>query len=626
MSNIPRGLEGVVSSDFRVGPWLVQPGLNTVSHNSTSLRLEPKVMEVLVRLAQHPGEPVCKEQLLQAVWPDTFVSDDVLVRSVSELRRVFEDDAKEARFIQTIPKRGYRLGAPVSAIAGAAANTPAAELADSGKLVKHNWKLAWVTVAGLVPLCGILVGFNVGDLRARMFGSNPPIHSLAVLPLKNLSDDPSQKYFASGMTEELITDLSQISALRVISRTSSETYENTSKPLPEIARELHVDAIVEGSVLRSGDRIRITAQLIYAPSDTSVWAQTYNRDLHDVLSLESAVARAIADEIRVKMSPREQARLQTNPVNLQSHDLYLQGNFYLSQPRSCEKAIEYFQRAVAIEPNARGYVGLAQAYQCLSSIDAEPKQTLPKAQAAAMQALQLDEDLSDAHLVLAEIKEQYDWDWAGAEREFRRAIELNPSSSEAHLNYAWLLDSMRRMPEGEKEHLLAQQVDPFNEQMNEFFYHTRQYDRAIEVLQKYAARHPEDAGVCWQLGILYDYTGRHDEAIACWERMFDGSGYEAEYGLASALRRGFARSGHEGALRELLKTLEAVSRQRHVPPDFMTFWYESLGDKDQAFRWLAKAIEERNSEVQGLNTDLEWDGLRSDPRFADLVRRVGLPD
>jgi tetratricopeptide (TPR) repeat protein len=379
-------------------------------------------------------------------------------------------------------------------------------------------------------------------------------------------------------------------------------------------------------VLRSGNRVRITAQLIYAPSDTNVWARTYDRDLRDVLSLESAVAHAIADEIQVKMTFREEARLQApHPVNLQAHELYLQGSYYMTQPRGWEKAIEFFQRALQSEPNARGYVGLARAYQDLSRFEGNPKEVLPKAQAAAMQALSTDEDLSDAHLILAEIKEQYDWDWAGAEKEFRRAIELNPNSSEGHLNYAFFLDAMGRSQQGEEEHLLAQRVDPLNEQMNEFFYHSRQYDQAIEVLPKYADRKPEDGGVCWQLGILYEQKGRHDEAIACWERMLASSGYEAEYGLAAALRGGFARSGHKGALRDLLRKLESISRQRHVPPDMMAYWYESLGNKDQAFVWLQKALNERNAEIPGLQTDLEWDGLRSDPRFADLVYRVGLP-
>ena len=209
---------------------------------------------------------------------------------------------------------------------------------------------------------------------------------------------------------------------------------------------------------------------------------------------------------------------------------------------------------------------------------------------------------------------------------FTRAIELNPNSSDAHLSYAWFLDSMGRMQQGEKEHLLAQEVDPLNEAMNEFFYHTRQYEQAIEVLRQYTDRNkPDDWSLYWQLGILYDQKGMHDEAIACWERMFDVSGYERQYGLAEALRRGHAKSGHKGALRELLRKLEALSRKRHVPPDFMAYFYESLGEKDRAFAWLEKAYEEHNAEIPGLKTDLMWDDLRSDPRFAGLVRRVGLP-
>jgi TolB-like protein/DNA-binding winged helix-turn-helix (wHTH) protein len=622
-----------VNRDFRVGPWLVQPSLNTISQNGTSNHVEPKMMGVLVCLAEHTGEVVPKEKLLKAVWPDTFVCDDVLKRSISELRRVFGDDPRESRIIETIPKRGYRLVAAVKPVNGhlptdfGKLQTLQTEAPQAG-LATRKWKIGLVALAVLVFVCGLILVSNVAGITGRFLGKGalPPIRSLAVLPLQNLSGDPSQDYFADGMTEELITQLSRLSSLRVISRTSIMHYKKTEKALPDIARELNVDAILEGAVLRSGDRVRITAQLIYAPKDTHLWAETYDHDLRDVLTLQSAVAKAVADEIRVKLTPTERESLQTpRPVNLQAHELYLQGRYYLALPRGCTRAVEFFQRAIQAEPTAMAYVGLARAYDCLTQVEIAPVEILPKEEAAAQQALRLDQNSSDAHLVLAQTRVDYDRDWAGAEKEFKRAIELNPNSAEAHLDYALFLDSMGRMEEGEKEHLRAQEVDPFNERMNETFYHTRQYDRAIDVLRKWIERTPESVGVHWQLGILYDQRGMPNEAIAEWEQMFISSGYEEEYGLARALRRGYAKSGHQGALRELLKKLETLAQHQHVPPELMAYFYESLGQKDQAFAWLEKAYAEHNPEIKGLKTDLMWDGLRSDARFADLVRRVGLP-
>jgi TolB-like protein/DNA-binding winged helix-turn-helix (wHTH) protein len=441
-----------------------------LSLNGSTTRIEPKVMEVLVCLASHLGEAVSKEKILQTVWPDTFVSDDVLVRSISELRRVFEDDAKEPRFIQTIPKRGYRLVAPVAWIDSAAASRPATEIADSRSLIKHNWKLAWLAVAGLVPLCGILVGFNIGDLRDRMFGRNPPIHSLAVLPLKNFSDDAAQKYFASGMTEELITDLSQISALKVISRTSSEVYGNTHKTLPEIARELNVDAIVEGSVVRSGNHVRVTAQLIYAPQDKNLWARSYERNVEDSLVLQSMLAKAVADEIRVQVAPGERSRLSGRPVvSAQVLDAYLEGNYHLHQvgrgsvDEENDKAALAFQRAIKEDPTfVPAYIGLAYAHAPIlrGQFRMKPSpEDYEIRKAAAEKAVELDPDSPEVHSLLADVDCE-EWKWSQAEEELRRAIVLNPNSAEAHDDYGTFLFAMGRQDEGMREQELAQQLDP----------------------------------------------------------------------------------------------------------------------------------------------------------------------
>jgi transcriptional activator of cad operon len=282
-----------VNGDFHVGPWLVQPSLNAVSHNGTSYRLEPKVMEVLVCLASHPGEPLSKEQLLSAVWPHTFVSDDVLIRSISELRRVLEDNPKEPRFIQTIPKRGYRLVMQVARTDGSSAELTLSD--NTCRASSDSAVRAVIAIGAVTLLLGVLTAWKASDLRGWMRASSdlPPVHSLAVLPLKNLSGDAAQEYLADGMTDELITYLSQVPGLRVISYTSVVPYKDSRKSLPAIAGELVVDGVVEGSVQRLGDRVRVNAQLIYASQDTNVWAQSYDRDFKDALALQSTLADAM---------------------------------------------------------------------------------------------------------------------------------------------------------------------------------------------------------------------------------------------------------------------------------------------------------------------------------------------
>jgi TolB-like protein/DNA-binding winged helix-turn-helix (wHTH) protein len=324
-----------VHNDFRVGPWLVRPSLNTISQNGTSNRVEPKMMAVLVCLAEHTGEVVPKEKLLQSVWPETFVSDDVLKRSVSALRRVFGDDAHESRIIETVPKKGYRLVVDVNPANGHGPAHVASSQPDKAELLSmwpsiRKGSIRFSAIGIVVPICGLILAFNIAGIKERLFGNSdpPPLRSLAVLPLQNLSGDPSQDYFADGMTEELINELSRLSGLKVISRTSITRYRNTDKSLPQIAHELNVDAIVEGSVLRSGDRVRITAQL-HAASDASLWADAYDRNVQDVLALQSTVARAIADRIRVEITPTERARLRDRRrIDPAALEAYLQGEYH----------------------------------------------------------------------------------------------------------------------------------------------------------------------------------------------------------------------------------------------------------------------------------------------------------
>jgi TolB-like protein/DNA-binding winged helix-turn-helix (wHTH) protein/Tfp pilus assembly protein PilF len=625
-----------VNPDFRVGPWLVQPSLNAVSQNGTSVRLEPKVMEVLVCLSGRAGEPVTKEELLQTVWRDTFVSDDVLKRSVSELRRVFGDDAHESKVIETIPKRGYRLVAAVKPVNG---HLPAdfenvqtlKTEAPQPRPATRKWKLGLSALGMVLVICGAA---NVGGIRDRLLGRSalPPIRSLAVLPLQNLSGDPSQDYFADGMTEELITQLSRLSSLRVISRTSVMRYKNASRPLPDIARELGVEGIIEGSVLRSADRVRITAQLIYAPQDKNIWAQSYERDLHDVLALQSTVASTIANAIQLQMTPSEQAQLRiSRPVNLAAHEAYLQGQYHLQQANEAifkkdkgkltkmeaRRAEEYFRLAIQKDPDyAPPYVGVWDA-TCAESV--EPGDWTA-AKPMLLKALSIDESLADAHRGLAMML-RLELNWKGAERENLRAIQLEPSNADAHNDYANLLSNAEgRVGEASREYELAQRLDPKNDRMADAFYEMRQYDRAEELYKSQSQMRSSDFGPHMQLANIYALTNRHAEAIAEWQKM----GTVLEYKeMAEAMGRAYKAAGYRNALRVFTNQLEQSSSKAYIPPWFIASIYGHLGDKDQAFAWLEKAYKSRD----GTDTlfDPMWDPLRSDPRFKDLLRRVGLP-
>lgn len=623
-----------MDGDFRIGAWLVQPSLNTVSRNGTTAHLEPKVMEVLVCLAVHANETIPKDQLLQTVWPDTFVSEGVLVRSISELRRVFDDDAKEPRVIQTIAKRGYRLVAPVTAGSAAESSsgvnpaepTPTSELPASRRALAGWWLRAGVaSCLGLTLATLVLV--NPENVRARLLGRTgpPTIQSLAVLPLENLSGDPAQEYFADGMTEELITELSQLSALKVISRTSVMPYKKSSKSLPEIARELHVDAILEGSVLRSGDRVRITAQLIYARTDANLWARAYDHNLSDVLSMQRTVARAVADEIQVKMTASEKARMnEPRPANPAALEAYLKGEYHLGRfgtgfgKEERYKAIEYFQEATRLDPTfARAYSQLACAH---TTNVLPPPGEYPAAKEALDKALAADPQLSDAHLFLARFKEFHDWEFAGAEQEFRRAIELNPSSAFAHDFYGDFLDNMGRRQEAEREEQLAQELDPGWDHLIDGFNHRGDYSQALVIARSNVAVHPNDGSWHAYLAYVYLHTGRYKEAIEELQQTATLYGYPE---FARPLARAYSTSGYRGALRLWARDLERA-QGNPASPTMVAEIYAHLGDKEAAFRWLERAYQERDGFLLTLR-DPQWQSLRSDARFPDLVRRVGLP-
>jgi TolB-like protein/Tfp pilus assembly protein PilF len=493
------------------------------------------------------------------------------------------------------------------------------------------WGLA-IPVVALLVLGAVLIGLNVGGLRDRLLGrAGPPkIESLAVLPLENLSGDKEQEYFADGMTEELITKLATISALKVISRTSVMQYKGSKKPLPQIAKELNVDAVIEGSVLRAGDRVRITAQLIEAKTDRHLWASSYERDLRDILALQGEVAGLVAHEIRVKLTPQEQARLaRAQPVNPEAHLAYLRGRHSLEKytKEDLTEALEYFQKAIGIDPTyAPPYAGLADAHYGLSNIYISPRDAMPRVKTAALKALALDETLAEAHVSLAVTKLVYDWDWAGVEAELKRAIELNPNYAPAHLWYGWFLAAVGRFEEAKAELARAHELDPLSLFVRVYgfvpVYFARRYDEAAQQLQEIALTDPNYYMVYAYLGLVDEQQGKFSEAVAEFQRAtaLDNS-LEPRAQLAHA----YALAGRKSEARKLLAELMERAKHQYLSPYNIALIYVGLGDYPRALQSLEDALEDRSEGCPYLKVDPRLDPLRTDPRFQDLLRRMNFP-
>jgi TolB-like protein/Tfp pilus assembly protein PilF len=497
-----------------------------------------------------------------------------------------------------------------------------------GSVVLGRWSRTQImaTVLALAATVGVLI------VGAKLYFARPAkrISSIAVLPLENLSRNPDQEYFADGMTEELTTDLAKIGGLRVISRTSSMQYKGTKKSLPEIGRELNVDSVLEGSVLRSGDRVRITAQLIRASTDGHLWAETYDRDLKDVLPLQGEVARTIASQIKVTLSPEEQSRLTPPPaVNSKAHEDYLKGLYYLHRNTEGDlrTAIEYFQHTTEQDPNyASAFAGLASAYATLSSTYRAPREVMPQAKAAALRALELDQNLAEAHAWLGFVSINFDWDAVTAEKELKRATELNPSYADAHALYAWCLSGMGRHEQAIAEAKRAMQLDPFSRftygDLSWALLMARRYDQALLASQTLVERQPDFGYAHGVLGLSYAENGRYTEAVT--EAQSATRLDDSPFLLALLVQmHALARSRSE-ALKGL-QELEQLAKKRYVCSYEVATAYVLLGEKDQAFRWFDKALEDRSDCMVALAVDPRLDSLRSDPRFQDLQRRVGLP-
>ena len=610
------------------------------------IRVQQQPMKLLEILLERPGEIVTREELRRRVWPNEGFGDfdQALNIAIGKLRSAFGDSAENPRFIETLPKRGYRFIADVSVVGADARpkrpeSAPGDVPARDPEPTKHGAGLAVapkgrlssshrLIIAGALVLSFLVVSLWLFRTPSRGTRS---IRSLAVLPLDNLSGDPSQNYFADGMTDELITDLAQISALRVISRTSVMVYKGARKPLPQIARELNVDAVVEGTVLHSGDHVRITAQLIEASTDKHLWSQSYESELRDTLALQNKVAAAIADQIRINLTPREQAALKNaEVVNPEAYESYLKGRYFWNKRTAdgLKVALAYFNQAIEQDPNyAQAYSGLADTYALLGDWQyaaMTPKEAFPKAKAAAIKALELDSRLGEAHNSLAFVLDGFDWDLNSGGNEFRRAIELAPGYATAHHWYAWHLSLLGRYDPAIAEMRKAQNLDPLsliiNADLAELLVVAHSYDESILQSRKTIEMDPNFALAHNQLAQAYLQKHMYDEAIAVLTKAIKLSGGSPAF--IANLARAYVATGKRSEALKLLNDLKKRSNPSYSNAAEIAVIYASLGDTDQAMNWLEKGYEERFN--PGVLLRPGFDPLRSDPRFQDLVRRIGL--
>ena len=633
----------------RFGTYEVSLQSGEVRKAGLRIRVQQQPMKLLGILLEHPGEVVTREELRGRVWPDESFGDfdQALNIAIGKLRTALGDSAENPRFIETLPKRGYRFIADVSVLEAdarpkklesVAGDPPAIEsgqtLQVAGLAVARKRRL-WLTRGAIVTLAiVIIISFSI--LSVWLFRSRGPapagIRSLAVLPLENLSGDASQNYFADGMTDELITDLAQISALRVISRTSVMAYKGARKPLPQIARELNVDAVVEGTVLHSGDQVRITAQLIEASTDKHLWSQSYEGELRDTLALQSRVASAIADQIRINLTPQEQAALKTvKVVDPEAYESYLKGRYFWNKRTAdgLKVALAYFKQAIEEDPKyARAYSGLADTYALLGDWQyavMTPKEAFPEAKAAAIKALELDSTLGEAHNSLAFVLDGFDWDLDAGGKEFRRAIELNPGYATAHHWYAWHLSLLGRFDDAIAEMRKAESLDPLsliiNADLAELLGLAHSYDDSIRQSLKTIEMDPNFALAHNQLAQAYLQKHMYDEAVAELQKAVKLSGNSPT--CIANLARAYVASGKRAEAVTLLNTLIKRSTTGYSNASEIAMIYASLGDTDQAMNWLDKSFEDRFN--PGVLLRPGFDPLRSDPRFQSLVHRVGLP-
>jgi len=647
---------GVFEADMEAGE-LRKHGLR--------LKLSEQPFQILAMLVARPGEVVSREVLRERLWPsDTFVDfDHGLNNAVMRLREVLGDSSDHPRFIETLPRRGYRFIAPVE-FKNSTSENQSPEVITVEKTIgvpdvsskkgsgnsdalpnvapgQHGRRfsisrialLAAAVLVGSALISGITVHY-VRSVNASKGKANRS-SSLVVLPLENLSGDKEQDYFADGMTDDLIANLAKIRSLRVISRSTAMAYKGTHKPLPQIANELNVDAVVEGTVMRVGNRVRITAELVQVSTDQHLWADTYESPIGDVLALQNRVSSAIVDEIRINLTKEDKERLAQKPsVSPEAYEDYLKGRYYWNKRsgEGFEKAIGYFEDATRKDPQyALAYAGLADCYGIIGATiygRLPASEAAPKARAAAIRALEIDPSLAAAETSLATAKFNYDWDWAGAADGFKKAIQLDPSYSTAYQRYSLYLSAMGKFDDSFEQIKKARELEPLSISINTSLgwrlYLAREYDRAIAQLRDTLEMDPASEWAHLNLGQAYEQKGQFGPAIEELQKALELS-HSSPLTL-SALAHAEALSGNHAEANKSLAQLEELSKKQYVSPYYVAIVYLGLGKNDVAMNWLEKAYTDRSNGLVFLKVEPELDPLRANRRFVALQNRLNFPN
>jgi TolB-like protein/DNA-binding winged helix-turn-helix (wHTH) protein/Flp pilus assembly protein TadD len=641
----------ITAQEFHFGDFTLDQSRYRLQRGVRVLRLEKIPMDLLILLVQRRGELVSREEIAGSLWgKDVFLDVDHSINTaIRKIRVVLRDDPEKPQFVETVVGKGYRFAAPVICNNGDSnpevqhLPTPTQmpqrlEVLPTPTVLRKKERVVPLRVKVLLGGAAVLVLFTLALVLNRSAAKGtrqPAIKSLAVLPLKNLSGDARQDYLADGMTEALIGRLSRIHDLRVISRTSVMGFKDTRVSVPEIAKKLQVDAIVEGSLIREGSQVRVTVQLIRGATDEHIWAEEYQQEYRSILALQEEVARTIAQQIKIRLTPREQVGLAgARAVDPEVHESYLKGRYYFNQRTedALNRSIGYFQQAIDTDPSyALAYCGLADAYAVLGFRGGVPsKDALSKAKAAALKAIELDDTLGEPHASLAFIAETHEWDWATAEREYKRALELNPGDARTHHWYAGYLMYVGRFEEGIAEAKRARDLDPLSLPVNNALAGrllvAGRVDEALKQLRETLEMNPHFAPAHQTLGWAYLNKGKHKEAIQEFQQALQLSGTD-DKDIMLDLGFAYAAAGNREEARQILAKLKKLHEQGLVPSGSIGILYGALGDLNEAFAWLEKAYDERDPELTYLKVPgRRFEPLRHDARFQQLVHRVGLPE
>ena len=643
---------------YEFGVFRIDTRERQLLRNGDPVPLPPKVYDTLLVLVENRGHIVEKEALMKAVWPDTFVEEANLTVHISALRKALGETVSEHQYIETLPRRGYRFVSTVTQVKNGGAEVPAADPVTTDAIIQGNGRIeaakmespedesvpvpnqafpsltrGWSLSLWALGLCTLLglIGAVYYYTRAKRADDRLKIRSIAVLPFKPLVADNRDESLEMGMCDALITRLSAINQL-VVRPTSSVVRYNKLGQDPVVAgRELGVDALLEGYVQRSGNRIRVTAQLLSTADGKHLWSGQFDDNSTGIFAVEDSISQQIINALLLRLTGEEQRRIAKHYTeNVEAYQLYLRGRYFQNKrtKEGLNKSIDYFQQAIEKDPEyARAFAGLADSYIGLAvRADMPPQDSYQKAKTAALRALEIDNTIAEAHASLANVKYWFDWDWAGAESECKRAIELSPNYAQAHQIYAALLMLVGRKQEAVSEIKQAQSLDPLSlpigVQVARVLYFLRDYDESIEQCRKTLEMDTNYGGAHLFLGRAYKQKQMYKESLPELQKAKEFFGDSAE--VLAVIGYTYAVSGRRAEAEKALKDLQGLSNQRYVSPYHIAMVYAGLGKRDETFRWLEKAYADREGRMSLLKLAPEFDGVRSDPRFADLIRRVGL--